>query len=66
MNTATLFHISNGSGLPCAAKEDRMGICNYSAATIRINTELAKKLTECREYIVLHELAHLNGPTHSA
>ncbi len=43
-----------------------MGICNYSAATIRINTELAKKLTECREYIVLHELAHLNGPTHSA
>ena len=42
----------------------RWGSANPAAATIRLNTELAKKPVECLEYIVLHEMAHLVEPTH--
>lgn len=31
-----------------------------------LNTDLAKKLRECLEYIVLHELVHVVEPTHDA
>ena len=41
------------------------GSCNHKARTIRLNTELAKKPTECLEYIVVHELVHLIEPTHN-
>lgn len=44
----------------------RWGSCNHQAATIRLNTELAKKPWECLEYILVHELAHLVEPTHNA
>ncbi len=44
----------------------RWGSCNYMAHTIRFNTELAKKPTECLEYVVVHELVHLLEPTHNA
>ena len=44
----------------------RWGSCNHTAQTIRLNTELAKKPTECLEYIVVHELLHLLEPTHNA
>jgi predicted metal-dependent hydrolase len=44
----------------------RWGTCNPIAHTIRLNTELAKKPTECLEYIVVHEMVHLLEPTHSA
>ena len=44
----------------------KWGSCNHKARTIRLNTELAKKPTECLEYIVLHELVHLVEPTHNA
>jgi predicted metal-dependent hydrolase len=37
----------------------KWGSCNSHAKTIRLNTELAKKPTECLEYIVVHEMAHL-------
>lgn len=43
----------------------RWGSCNPAAATIRLNTELAKKPLECLEYIVVHEMAHLLEPTHN-
>jgi hypothetical protein len=43
----------------------KWGSCNPNAATIRLNTELAKKPPECLEYIVVHELVHLIEPTHS-
>jgi len=33
--------------------------------SIRLNSELAKKLIECLEYIVVHELTHLLVPNHS-
>ncbi len=42
------------------------GSCNHMACTIRLNTELAKKPTECLEYVVVHELVHLLEPTHNA
>lgn len=44
----------------------RWGSCNYKVRTIRLNTELAKKPSECLEYIVVHELIHLLEPTHNA
>ncbi len=44
----------------------KWGSCNPRARTIRINTELAKKPTECLEYIVVHEMLHLLEPTHNA
>ncbi len=44
----------------------RWGSCNPKAASIRLNTELAKKPPECLEYIVVHEMAHLLEPTHNA
>jgi predicted metal-dependent hydrolase len=44
----------------------KWGSCNPRAATIRLNTDLAKKPNECLEYIVVHEMAHLLEPTHNA
>jgi hypothetical protein len=43
----------------------KWGSCNATAATIRLNTELAKKPVECLEYVLLHELVHLLEPKHS-
>ncbi|MFB1478787.1 M48 family metallopeptidase [Corallococcus sp. RDP092CA] len=42
----------------------KWGSCNPTAATIRLNTELAKKPPECMEYVLVHELVHLIEPTH--
>jgi predicted metal-dependent hydrolase len=44
----------------------KWGSCNPQAGSIRLNTDLAKKPTQCLEYIVVHELAHLIEPTHNA
>lgn len=44
----------------------KWGSCNPHARTVRLNTELAKKPKECLEYILVHEMAHLLEPTHSA
>jgi len=44
----------------------KWGSCNPITRTIRLNTELAKKPTECLEYIVLHEMVHLLEPKHNA
>jgi predicted metal-dependent hydrolase len=43
----------------------KWGSCNPKKATIRFNTELAKKPLACLEYVLVHELAHLIEPTHS-
>jgi predicted metal-dependent hydrolase len=37
----------------------KWGSCNTGSKTIRLNTELAKKPSECLEYIVVHEMLHL-------
>ncbi|MFZ0134347.1 MAG: SprT family zinc-dependent metalloprotease [Desulfobacterales bacterium] len=44
----------------------KWGSCTPGAGNIRLNTELAKKPSECLEYIVVHEMAHLLEPTHNA
>jgi len=44
----------------------KWGSCNPTSRAIRLNTDLAKKPPECLEYIVVHEMAHLLEPTHSA
>jgi predicted metal-dependent hydrolase len=44
----------------------KWGSCNCRARTIRLNTELVKKPSECLEYVVVHELVHLLEPTHNA
>ena len=43
----------------------RWGSCTPSTASIRLNTDLAKKPPECLEYILVHELIHLIEPTHN-
>jgi len=44
----------------------KWGSCSPGAKTIRLNTELAKKPTECLEYITVHEMVHLLEPSHNA
>ena len=43
----------------------RWGSCTLQRRSIRLNTEFAKKLRECLEYIVVHEMVHLLEPTHN-
>jgi len=44
----------------------KWGTCNASAARIWLNLELAKKPTQCIEYIVVHEMTHLLERSHNA
>lgn len=44
----------------------KWGSCSRASASVRLNTDLAKKPPECLEYIVVHEMAHLIEPTHNA
>jgi predicted metal-dependent hydrolase len=44
----------------------RWGSCSPKARTIRLNSELAKRPRGCLEYVVVHEMAHLLEPSHSA
>lgn len=43
----------------------KWGSCSPRVASIRLNSELAKKPRECLEYIVVHEMVHLLEPTHN-
>lgn len=43
----------------------KWGSCNPHTGNIHLNSELAKKLPECLEYIIVHELTHLLEPTHN-
>ncbi len=43
----------------------RWGSCNPVAGRVWFNLELAKKPVQCLEYIVVHELAHLQERKHS-
>lgn len=44
----------------------KWGSCNSAARHIRLNTELVKKPKDLLEYVLVHEMAHLRVPTHSA
>lgn len=43
----------------------KWGTCNTEAKRIWLNLELAKKPTECLEYIIVHELVHLLERRHN-
>lgn len=43
----------------------KWGGCSPDRATIRLNTELAKKPPACLEYLLVHEMVHLLEPTHN-
>ncbi len=43
----------------------RWGSCTPKTRRIRFNLELAKKSTQCLEYIVVHELVHLLEASHN-
>lgn len=43
----------------------RWGTCNIEAGRIWINLELAKKSPRCLEYIIVHELVHLQERLHN-
>jgi predicted metal-dependent hydrolase len=44
----------------------KWGSSNPKRGTIRLNTELARKPSECLDYLVAHEIAHLREPKHDA
>lgn len=44
----------------------RWGTCNIEKRRIWINLQLAKKPTECLDYVLLHELAHLKVRNHGS
>lgn len=43
----------------------RWGSCNHATRAITLNTLLARYPEAALEYVVVHELAHLNHPNHS-
>lgn len=43
----------------------RWGTCNAQGKKIWLNLQLAKKPIECLEYVILHELAHLQEKSHN-
>ena len=45
--------------------KSRWGSCTYNKATIRLNTELAKRPLDSLEYVVVHEVVHLLEPSHN-
>lgn len=60
----------NTTGLHCDSWQikymtTRWGTCNTNTRKIWLNLQLAKKPTECLEYVILHELVHLKVPNHS-
>lgn len=46
--------------------KSRWGVCNVKNGNIRFNTELATKPPGCIDYVVLHEITHLEVPNHGA
>ena len=57
------------TGLRCSGWQSKYmttkwGTCNPSTGKIWLNLQLAKKPTECLEYVILHELAHLKVKDH--
>jgi len=42
----------------------KWGSCNHKTKRIWLNSELAKKPSQCLEYVIVHELLHLIEPGH--
>ncbi|KJJ85154.1 metal-dependent hydrolase [Candidatus Omnitrophus magneticus] len=45
-------------------QEKRFGSCSYRSGEIRISVELARMPVWVRDYVIVHELAHLIEPNH--
>ena len=41
------------------------GSCNGARQTIRLNSELAKRKSECLEYVIVHEMLHIIEESHN-
>jgi predicted metal-dependent hydrolase len=54
------------SGYFLQRMKTKWGSCNHGAGHIRLNTELVKKPKDLLEYVIVHEMAHLWEPIHSA
>lgn len=54
------------SGYYLQRMKTKWGSCNPHAGNIRLNTELVKKPKDLLEYVIVHEMAHLLEPNHSA
>lgn len=57
------------TGLHCAAWQirnmtSRWGSCTTNTGRIRFSLRLAERPTQCLDYVLLHELAHLKVPNH--
>ena len=57
------------TGLYCSSWQTKYmttkwGTCNTASKKIWLNLQLAKKPPECLEYVILHELAHLQVKDH--
>ncbi len=46
-------------------QNSRFGSCTYKKGTIRISDRLVKMPAWVRDYVIIHELAHLLHPNHS-
>jgi len=46
-------------------QQQRFGSCNYQTGTIRLSHRLAEMPTWVRDYVIVHEMAHLLEPNHS-
>jgi len=44
----------------------RWGSCNTTTKKLNFNLQLAQKDTECIDYVILHEVAHIKHPDHQA
>lgn len=53
------------AGFGIKKMKTKWGTCNIEAKRIWINLELAKKPTECLEYIVVHEMVHFFERNHN-
>ena len=53
------------SGYFLQRMKTKWGSCNPGMGHIRLNTERVKKPKDLREYVVVHEMAHLLEPSHN-
>lgn len=53
------------SGITIRQMKTRWGSCNVKTHHININLALAKKPSECLEYVVVHEMTHILEASHN-
>ena len=58
-------YIQSPTAIRIRVMKTRWGSCNFSKGTLNFNLNLIDQPTECIEYVVMHEFAHLIQPDHS-